>query len=157
MKKHIFGLAIFSFIVFAAAFVYGVFHYSGITIADTTSPDSIRSENISSNVVQAVYSVRTKRLSWQGNLPNEKKATHLDLWAANGNRFDYIGSVPVKKLKDENVYAFDELISSLNKITPSVNLYLIVETEDHLRNRNFEPYLEFDVQHAVPVTIDYSK
>lgn len=72
MKKHVFGLAIFSFIVFTVAFIYGIFTRSmiesdGIKIISTHPKferELNQSKDTSPKVVQAVYSVKTKTLTW---------------------------------------------------------------------------------------------
>ena len=162
MKKHIFGLAIFSFVVFAAAFIYGVFNYPGIAFVDNAPTISTYnklkreinpSENSSSNVAQAVYTVKTKTLIWQGTLPNEKTTTHFNLWVVKGVNFIFIGSMAAENMMDGKVYISDELNQSLNKIAPSDNLYIIGAGKNGEENDRFMS----NAQNAVPVTIDYGE
>ena len=161
MKKHIFGLAIFGFIVFAAAFTYAILTYpiiksDDIKIISTRGKferEINQSENISLNVAQAVYSVETKMLTWQGMLPNEKAATHFNLWTRDRVNFTFIGSIPVENMADGKVYISSELNRSLGKIVPSDNLYLIGANNNPEENDQFMS----NIQNAVPVTIDYGK
>ena len=162
MKKHIFGLTIFSLIVGAAAIIYGNFNCPKIAIADAapTIPTYDRfkremnqPENSSSNLAQAVYSVKTKTLMWQGTLPNEKAATHFNLWVLDRVNFTFIGSIGAKNMADGKVYVSDELNRSLDKIAPSDNLYMIGASKNGEENHRFMS----DARNAVPVTIDHGK
>lgn len=162
MKKHIVGIAIFSFIVFAAAFIGGLFAFSRIDEifvpqnlpAEQTHCDFGRerfeSDFVSSSTAQAVYSVKTKTLTWQGKLPNEKAATQFNLWARDRVNFTFIGSIAVGNMAGGKIYMPDELSKSLNKIAPSNSLYIIGADKN---NGEFE----FNIDNAVPVTIDYGK
>lgn len=163
MKKHIFGLAIFSFIVFAAAFICGLFAFSNVDEkvsvplnfpAEKTHCDFGRerfeSDFVSSSTAQAVYSVKTKTLMWQGTLPNEKKATHFNLWTRNRVNFTFIGSIAVENMAGGEVYISNELSKSLDKAIPADSLYMIGADK---RNGEFE----FNVDNAVPVTINYGE
>ena len=161
MKKHIFGLAIFSFVVFAAAFVYGILT-SPIIDSDDVSTISThgefkreinQSETTSPNVAQAVYNVKTKTLTWQGVLPNEKAATHFNLWTRDRISFTFIGSIPVENMADGNVHISSELNRSLRKIASSENLYLIGAGNNSEENDQFMIKLE----NAVSVTINHDE
>ena len=161
MKKHIFVLAIFSFIV-AAAFIYGIYNYPKIETVDVapTIPthdkrkrEINQSENSSLDFAQAVYSVKTKTLMWQGTLPNEKTTTHFNLWVVKGVNFIFIGSMAAENMTDGKVYISDELNQSLNKIAPSDNLYIIGAGKNGEENDRFMS----NARNAVPVTIDHGE
>jgi len=170
MKKHIFGIAIFSFIVFAAAFVYGIFSCS--EIADVSVPQYVpaertnckfrreisESESFSSNVIQAVYSVKTKKITWQGNLSNKENLTYFHFWVVDGKGISYIGSMPSKNvLRGDKIIDSDEPRLNLDKISASANLYLIPDTFKQTPLSEIEYHPKFDKANAIPVTIDYGK
>ncbi len=161
MKKHIFGLAIFSFVVFAAAFVYGILTYPLIESDDVSivsthgefKREINQSETISPDVAQAVYSVKTKTLTWRGALPNEKAATHFNLWTRDRVNFTFIGLIPVENMAGGKSHIPSELSRSLSKLAPSDNLYLIGAGNNGDENEKFMS----NVDNAVPVTIDYGE
>ena len=165
MKKHILGLAVFSFIVGTGAFVYGIFSCSEITPvavqkyvpAERThckfKREIDQSENNSLNVAQAIYSVKTKTLMWQGTLPNEKAARHFNLWVLDRVNFIFIGSIAAENMADGKVYISDELNRSLDKIAPSDNLYMIGAGKNGEETHRFMS----NARNAVPVTIDHGE
>ena len=146
----------------AAAFIYGIFNCPEIAYVDAAPTiltydrlkrEMNQSENSSSNLAQAVYSVKTKTLMWQGTLPNEKVATHFNLWIRDRVNFTFIGSIPVENMAGGKVYISSELNGSLSKIAPSDNLYLIGAGKNGEENDRFMS----NAQNAVPVTIDYGE
>lgn len=96
MKNHIVGLAVFTFIVGAAAIVYAIFNVSEtISVAEVVPVSAVTENNSSSKptscwnmkrksdelnaagliIKQAVYNVKTKKFSWKLSVSNSELNT----------------------------------------------------------------------------------
>ena len=168
MKKHIFGLAIFSFIVLAAAFIYGILVYSDASSVDIAplipaKPTNckfrreINQSEVDSTIVrQAVFSVKTKTLNWEFPASETNKYPTLYLFLKDDKgvrRLDYLRSENC--LREKGPASFTKKYSSLSRLSSKTNLYLIPDATGY--SYESDRAEEFDAGKAIPVTIDYGK
>ncbi len=174
MKKHIAGLVIFSFIIVAAAIAHAIFNVSkAIPISVISQNDSIskptacwnmkrksnESNTDSPTITQAVYNVKTRKLSWKLSSLKAEKPTVIRLFSV-----DEKGAKQIDSFYAEELLGFEKVNFSLetnhilSKVSSETNLYLIADTKwnqvltDEARGQN-----EFDSTKGFPVTIDYGK
>ncbi len=180
MKKHIFGLALFSFIVSAAAVVYAFFNvpeivqvYDVVTIpqyvsTERTYCDKRKRVKINSiEVKQAVLDLQTKQFNWELATPDVDEPISLYFFSKDtsgetrhvateriNNKFSYNGI-----LKFSNSYGW------LNKRKSYENLYVMAQfTPEGKTGRDgnsiffAEPARpNFNAAKATAVTVDYGK
>lgn len=166
MKKHIIGLALFSFIVSAAAIIYAVFNISCISIG-TTRQDILIAEKQSETdmpiVTQAVYSIETKKLSWELNKSVLKRGTVLHWVLIDEKGIEKLHSFYATEYLNGsqgefNVGSTSVLSEMMSKISPNANLYLVIDTKSENGVSDEMKRMEaFDINKAVPVTINYGK
>jgi len=176
MKKHIIGLAIFSFIVSAAAIVYAVLSVPEIVsvsepqyiLAERThckTKRQLRDSEVKSPIVtQAIYNVKTKKLSWQSNEADLGRGTVLHWVLVDEKGIQKLSSFFAKDyVKDsqgnyEVNYPFPMLDETTSKVNPKANLYLVVDTKSSNGiNTEARRMIEFDLSKAIPVTVDYGE
>ena len=170
MKKHILGLAIFSFIVFAAAFIGGLFAFSKID--EVSMPQNLPIEKTHSDlnydsieIKQAVFNINTKKLNFEFSAPSRDEAIELQFFSKDDRGTRYIAAEQVQnKLSGKGVLRFVNSYERLNKRSKFENLYVIARFDsDSIKasenvwagGNTFEP--KFDSTKAVPVTIDYGR
>lgn len=170
MKKHVFGLLVFGFIVSAAAIVYAVFNVSEIVSVSIPKYASAEKTDckfnreidqpkiVSLNVIQAVYSVKTKKISWQGTLPDKKTLTYFHFWSVDEKGLKFIDSISANKvLRGDRLTDSDGKQLNLDKISSSANLYLVPDNFKQSSSNEIEHHPKFDKEKAIPVTIDYDE
>ena len=183
MKKHIIGLALFSFIVGAAAIVYGFLNFPRIipvpapeyisTTTTTTSPTScwrmkrahkeFRANSI--EVRQAVLNLPTKQFNWELATPESSEPIELHFFIKDEKGTRYITTQQVKnKFSNDGVLRFSDSYDWLNKRKSFDNLYVIAQFESEATNYNenyqvygnkFQP--KFDPLKATAVTVDFGE
>lgn len=171
MKKHIIGLAFFSFIVSAAAVIYAIFNIPQITpvYEIVSTPQYIpaerthcklrsRANRFSLEIKQAVYDVRTRQFNWEltASPSTSRIALHFFIRDANGTR--YLNSIFAPQASFENG-AIKAASSSrwLDRLESYENTYVIPEytSGNEFDDKNYQP--NFDAARAMPVTIYYGK
>ncbi len=170
MKKHIIGLALFSFIVSAAAIVYAIFSIP--EIITVSAPQYIpaqrkhckmkrelnESEMNSIEVKQATINMKAEELNWEIVAPEINAPIALYFFSKDINGTHYISSTPVitefsriGKLKINKPFKF------LYEPKSYENLYVIARfvSDSEIYNQNNLP--KFDAAKATAVTVDYGK
>lgn len=177
MKKHIFGLAVFSFIVGAAAFVYGLFSFSEVTpfYEEVSVPQYVPAERThckmkksnydSIEVKQAVFDWKTKRFYWQIDMATVNEPIDLMFFTKGNQGIHFINGERVgNAVSSDGVLRFSSSYDWQDKISSLENLYVIAQTASETKdysenyqvyNNKFQP--KFDATKATAVTIDYSK
>lgn len=166
MKKHILGLAIFSFIVGAAAIVYAVFNVPETLLASQVIPvlvvphnDSMekptscwnmrrgsKESNLDQPVIkQAIFNLKTKQFSWELAAPNADLPIALHLFVKDEKGTRFVDSF----LAVDSFEWADELDSY-------ANLYVIAERAPTSKFDKKHPP-KFDANKATAVLLDYSK
>lgn len=171
MKKHIVGLAIFTFIVGAAAIAYAIFNVPGtIPVSVVTQNDSpskptacwnmrrkaSESNLVSPTVTQAVYDVKAKKLSWKLD-SSDYSQTVLYLFIADENGIQKtnlaFNAQNARGAEQEMSYSY-----SPYKTDSKINLYLMADTDSrYLVSDESHRSIQFDASKAIPVTIDYGR
>ncbi len=178
MKKHIFGLAIFSLIVGTAALVYAVFIVPATVQVAEVIPVSVALQDNSSGrptscwnmnhkrqeanadqpiITQAVYNVKTKKLVWKLSfLANDSTVIYFFAADEKGvHRIDAFVAAKLSGSKQISSYTVDgEMLSNLSSKT---NLYLMTKTKPIYVTDEIHAPIEFDSDKAFPVSIDYGK
>ncbi len=176
MKKHIFGLAVFSFIVGAAAFVYALFNVSEIVpvYEVVSTPQNVSTEKTYCNkrqkvnsieVRQAVLDINTKEFNWELAAPDRDEMIALHFFSKDerGTRYITTEQVP-NRISRNGVLRFTNSYNWLNTRKSFENLYVIAQFDSDSVNysENFQVYgnkfqPKFDATKAMAVTIDYGK
>ena len=173
MKKHIFGLAIFSFIVGAAAIVYAMFNVGKVeevfVITNNQNypmPKScwkMKHESKKSSIgepmlKQAVFSVKTKKLAWELAQSRIDNFPILHFFVKDEKGVRLLDSIhTVKYFTDANATKFSNQYLELRKLSPQANLYLIPDTTVYSDEGETDRHIMFDIGKAIPVTVDYGK
>lgn len=160
MKKHIFGLMLFSFIVSAAAVVYAVFNVSKITPAYKIVTRKITRNN-AVEIKQAVFDVATKNFSCELYLPEANARIDLHFFKNDDKGAHYLTTEKVSVVSAS--YGFLTINNSydwLNSAKSLENIYVIPQLTSEAESyevygNNAQP--KFDATKAIPVTIDYGK
>lgn len=180
MKKHIFGLAIFSFIVGAAAIVHAAFNVRetnrvadvvpGIVFAQNNSPDiptscwNMKRESKGENpdqpfIKQAVYNVKTKMLKWRLADSEIDSLTTLHFFVGDEKGIRHIFSSTARSSATDGKLNFSPGDATLDKISERrANLFLIADVEavsPFSDSVSKSREAKFDASKAVSVTIDY--
>lgn len=172
MKKHIIGLAVFSFIVSAAAIVYTVFNVPKITeipsdyyhdVSIYKTPTTERSKLKPQIIKQAVFDLRLKivHITLNSNELYENdyqnKTVRFDFFTKNAEGVKFIASEKETYIPQSKFYGeeFDKLISLqcnwLRRLNSRDNLYVIAKVSSDTFNSEESPV--FDSQSATPVTL----
>ncbi len=167
MKKHIIGLALFSFIVSAAAVVYAFFNVTEIPLVSAPQNSStdlpfscwrIKPEqrnfiNDAVKVRQAVFESDTQTLKFELDAPtNDRIGMHFFVKDAAGTR--YINSfftINSKEIRGTQTYRYLENLESTG------NLYVMAESTSWDEHQSGNSHPEFDVKSATPILLDYGK
>jgi hypothetical protein len=174
MKKHIFGLAIFSFIVGSAAIVYSFFNVpeivpvpAVITVSES-QPVLMRKTSCKARVIkktggveikQAVFNLHTGQFSWELATPDVDAQVALHFYSKDENGTRYIMTERVNnKFSHNGILRYSSSYGWLIKRKSHENLYVIAEFEPESENYNFSTSQpKFDALKATAVTIDYGK
>lgn len=180
MKKHILGLALFSFIVSAAAIVYAFFNASEIVqIYEVVStPQSVTTERTYCNkgkkpkknsieINQAILDLQTKQFSWELATPDVDEPIALYFFSkdANGETRHIATERINNKFSHNGTLRYSSSYNWLNKRKSYENLYVIArfapESKTY-RNGDSLMHVEsfppnFDAAKATAVTVDYGK
>jgi len=161
MKKHIIGLALFSFIVSAAVFIYkNVFAVRELPpvksySVKTVTGDANRKVSKELRVEQGVYKLKSKLLVWELSAPkvNSPVVFHFFVKDEKGTRHITSGQGVASCLIDAKL-EFKTYYSGLDNLKSYENLYVVPEfgTSSKVYDKGFEP--KFDVDKATPILID---
>ncbi len=176
MKKHITGLALFSFIV-SAAVVFAFFNVPEIVPVSEVIADSapqyvpprsscqkkLSQKNNSLVIKQAVFKSNSKTvyITLDSNKLYENdykgKKIRINFFIKNADRVKFIASEEYKYVPQSKFYgeAFDEIISFhsdwLKKIDARDNLYVVAEVDREYSDLSEQ--IVFDPDFASPVTL----
>jgi hypothetical protein len=169
MKKHIFGFALFSFIVGTAAFIYAMLSIVNIeevrvpSYTPTYSPakscwkmkrETSRVNFGSPLVKQATFNLASKQLKWELDTSRVDTPIALNFFIKGENGTRYVNStfVPTIAFSDGSVNATSsyEWLSNLDSYE---NLYVTAEPvwDSKRGNKNFSR--EFDASKATAVLV----
>lgn len=178
MKKHIIGLALFSFIVSASAVVYALFNMPEITpvYEVVSTPQYVPAERTrckmkkeskvdSIEIKQAVLSLQTKQFTWELETPDIDEAIVLHFFSKDNTGVRYITSETVNNSFAHNgVLRYSSSYNWLNKRQSYENLYVTAQFDSEATNysENYQVYgnkfqPKFDAAKATAVTVDYGK
>ncbi len=177
MKKHIIGLALFSFIVSVAAIVYAFFNVPEIVpVAEVITVSAQQSvpvrysckmkrSNRSVEIRQAVLDLQTKQFNWELATPEIDEPIALHFFSNDDKGTRYITSEQINnKFSHNGVLRFSNSYSWLNKRKSYENLYVIAQFDSEATNysENYQVYgnkfqPKFDAAKATAVTIDYGE
>jgi hypothetical protein len=177
MKKHIIGLALFSFIVSAAAIVYALFNVPEIVpvseVLTVSVPRSVparysckmKRNNNSVKIRQAVLDLQTKQFNWELATPEIDEPIALHFFSNDDKGARYITSERINnKFSHNGILKFSNSYGWLNKRKSYENLYVIAQFDSEATNysENYQVYgnkfqPKFDAAKATAVTIDYGE
>lgn len=177
MKKHILGLALFSFIVSAAAIVYGFFNVPKIVPVAEVITVSVPQYEVkrscrgklklnktaSIEIRQAVLDLETKQFNWELATPEIDQPIALHFFSNDDKGALYITSEQINnKFSHNGILKFSNSYSWLNKRKSHENLYVIAQFDSDATNysENYQVYgnkfqPKFDAAKATAVTVDY--
>ncbi len=174
MKKHIIGLALFSFIVSAAAIVYALFNVP--EIVSISAPQYIPAKKThckmrrefkinSIEIRQAVLNWHTEQFDWELAIPEIDEPIVLHFFSVGHRGTWYIASEKVSNTSHRNgLLQFRSSYDWLDKLQANQSLYVTAQFDSEAVNysENYQVYDDkfqpkFDTAKAVPVTIDYDK
>ncbi len=170
MKKHIFGLAFFSFIVGATAIIYSMFNFVNVEevfVSPQTSTratscwkmkrESRESKFASPIIKQAVFDLKTKQLNWELATPktdsNLKIALHFFVKDdKTGARYINSALVPVSSNPEGTINGTSSF-QWLDNLQSYENLYVIAEyiSLDKFKSKSYQP--KFDAGKAASVLL----
>ena len=165
MKKHIIGLALFSFIVSAAAIVYAIFNVPEIAsvaatqyiVAERTHCKMKRAANRSTvdapMVTQAVFDLKTKQLNWELAAPQRSGSTialHFFVKDANGTRYLNSAFAPQMGFENGGIKATNSY-EWLDRLESYENLYIVPELASWNKYQKRQP--KFDAEKATSVLL----
>lgn len=179
MRKHIFGIAIFSLIVGSAVLssllfitppdVSSVVIRDGYankrtscftkfrTTSDKTAPQSYDSSSL--KIKQAVLNWGNKGIDWEIYVPESDASVALHLFAKSSQGVRYVGTevVPLRVSSYNRIIKYNTVYISLNNLGINENLYAVPEfiSYDDAQAKNFSP--KFSENSATPVMIDLAK
>jgi hypothetical protein len=169
MKKHIFGFALFSFIVGTTGFIYAMLSIVNIeevkvpSYTQTYSPTKscwkmkreTSRENLGSPLVkQATFNLASKQLRWELNTSQVNTPIALNFFIKGENGTRYVNStfVPTIAFRDGSVNATSSY-EWLNNLDSYENLYVIAEPIAHGKRGNKNFSREFDANKATAVLV----
>ena len=172
MKKHIFGLAVFSLIVGAAAFIYAMFNVVNVEevfVVTNNQTHPIKScwkmkqesEKFIVNSVkvnQAILNLQTKEFSWEIATPETDSPISLHFFSKDGGRTRYITTEIVNDRFSRNgLLKFNNTYQWLNKRKSFNNLYVIADSDSlfEIYGEDYKP--KFDAIKATAVTINHGE
>lgn len=168
MKKHIIGLALFSFIVITAGFVYSMFSVARVeevfvvTNSETYSPtkscwkmkrDSKQSSVGDIKVKQAVFDLKTKQLNWELAAPlREGSSIALHFFVKNADGTRYLNSALAPQTGFENgVIKATSSYEWLDRLESYENLYVVPELTTWSEFQKRQP--KFNAEKATSVLL----
>ena len=167
MKKHIIGLALFSFIVITAAVVYAIF--SVPEIIPVSAPKYVPAERTHCNmrrkikeskfsrveVTQAIINLQTKEFSWEVAAPETDAPINLHFFTKENGGTRYLTSLPFVTLSHTGQVKINKAFKFLYDRKSYENLYVIGEYyyESEIYNEANPP--RFDINKATAVTFNY--
>lgn len=167
MKKHVLGLTLFSFIVGATAFVYGIFFAVSpvvpvaveMPVAVSTYPATScwkmkrDSSDVSLKVNQAVFNLQSKEFSWEIATPRKNAMIALHFFSKDGTGTRYINTETVNAwMAQGGVLRFNNTYQWMRKLKSLENLYVTAEFETGSAQTP-----KFDAANATAVTLDHGK
>ncbi len=172
MKKHVFGLLIFGFIVGAAAIVYTVFNvpevisFSAPAEYSTKMPEScwhLKKESSASNskglfIRQAVYNVPTKRFDAELAVSGDASVIALHFFSKSNEGTNYIETVQIGNgVENGQIEISSTGFDWLNSRKSSENFFVIAEVSSEQTYIEADNQPTFDFNKAVAITINYGK
>ena len=164
MKKHIIGLALFSLITGVSAFIFVAF--SSFDISKVFAPktknqttEQVADKGIESPIVtQAVFDVKTGNLIWEINPSKINDFPVLNIYIKDERGIRLLDSIhTLNYFTKGQVPKFSKQYFEMNKLFPKANLYLIPDTTLYSDKDENQLHTRFDIDKAIPVTIDYGK
>jgi hypothetical protein len=169
MKKHIFGFALFSFIVGTTGFIYAMLNIVNIEEVKvpsyTPSYSSTKScwkmkrnstqVNLGSPLVkQATFNLASKQLKWELDTSQINAPIALNFFIKNESGTQYVNStfVPTIAFRDGSVNATSSY-EWLNNLDSHENLYVIAEPLVHGKRGYKNSLPEFDASKATAVLV----
>lgn len=175
MKKHIFGLAIFSLIVGATAIVYAALgsascsmsapvnepvfvevpQYSSKTSCWKMKKDAAQTDGVFVKVNQAVINLQSKEFSWELAVSGSDAPIALHFFSKDGGNARYINTETISgKLAQNGLLRFNNTYQWISRRKSFGNLYVIAEFDSRaaIFGSSYQP--TFDAARAVPVTVD---
>ena len=171
MKKHVFGLLIFGFIVSAAVVSYAVLNVSDVkevfvvTNSETypevkscwrMNKQSKDSNNNSVKINQAVFNLQSKEFSWELATPETNAPIALHFFSKDGKETHYITTDSISgSIARNGLLRFNTTYQWMTKCKTLDNLYVTADFNlqyGHYGN-NFQP--EFDAANATAVTVNH--
>ena len=169
MKKHIFGFALFSFIVGTTAFIYAILSIINIeevkvpayspTYSPTKSCWKMKREasrvNIGSpSVKQATFNLASKQLRWELDTSQVNTPIALNFFIKSENGMRYVNStyVPMIAYRNGSVGATSSY-EWLNNLDSYENLYVIAEPVSHSEQGYKNYSRKFDANKATAVLV----
>ena len=167
MRKHVLGLAVFSFIVGATAFVYAMFFgvmpiTPVIETEDVSASPAVKtscwkmkreSEIDSLKINQAVYNLQSKEFSWDIATPRSDQMLALHFFSKDERGTRYIKTETINaRMAQRGVLRFNNTYQWMNKLKSLDNLYVVAEFySDTARHP------QFDAAHATAVTFNHGE
>lgn len=180
MKKHIFGIAIFSLIVGSAVLLSLLFvtppDLASIVLKDNyvtkkeTSCFVIKQKPLEKTsrqvydssgikIRQAILNWHNKGIDWEISVPKTDASVALHLFAKGSKGFRHVATevVPLKTSSQNLMVKYSTMYISLNDFTPDENLYVVPEliSAEDARMKNFYP--KFSEESATPVIVNMAK
>ena len=177
MKKHVLGLALFSFIVSASAIVYALFSVPETAPVSEVITVSVprysvnrscrmksKSDNAASiGIRQAVLNLQTKQFNWELATPEIDEPIALHFFSNDDKGARYITTEQINnKFSHNGILKFSDSYGWLNKRKSYENLYVIAQFDSEAVNysENYQVYgnkfqPKFDAAKATAVTVNY--
>ncbi len=173
MKKHIFGLAIFGFIVVAAAIIYAAFNVGKVeeifVVTNNQNypmpkscwrmkQDSKQSDDNSIKVKQAILNLATKEFSWEIAAPGIDAPIALHFFSKDSGEMRYVTTETVNgKFSRNGLLRFSNTYQWLNNRKSFNNLYVIADFDLRFETHDEQYQPKFDSANATAVTFDYGE
>ncbi len=155
MKKHIIGLALFSFIVSVAAVGYRIFYVTEYLSLSCWTVKSIQKESSDTVIIkQAVYNLNSEVFNFEPDA-NSNSPIELHFFAKDGNNTRYVGSF--YSLQSVTTNKVRSCFKCLENIKLYENLYVQAEHTSWDRHINDPRYSNFDMKKATPILLNYDK
>jgi hypothetical protein len=168
MKKHFFGLALFSFIFGTTIFIYSMLHIANIeevaspnyspTYSKRTSCWKMKRESNRANtkspiVRQAIFNSQTKQLKWELDTSGVNTPIVLKFFIKDEKGAHYINSRLVPAEAYQNGFVSATSFYELNNLDSYENLYVIAEPLSFSEQQYENFSLKFDADKATPVLV----
>ena len=173
MKKHIFGLGIFSFIVGTAAIIYAAFNAVNVeevfVITNNQTSPAVKScwkmkqnwgtsNDTSIKVNQAILNLQTKEFSWEIAAPGTAAPIALHFFSKDSGEMRYVTTETVNgKFSRNGLLRFSNTYQWLNRRKSFGNLYVIADFDLRFETHDEKYQPKFDSANATAVTFDYGE